>query len=237
MDLMAPYGTPVYAIQDGILEQVSSGGWTYQGTENRGLVIRHSSPTEGFFKAIYGHIELSTCVRCAPAHINQPVAKGQLLGYVGTHGGGNHLHFGIWVSQYAIYTDYGTGPVANFPQQYLWRDPVKFIETTCPTSAPQSCYNNADLALALHDMKTGMIGKYDVLLRPLGGDLRWVWYDQSQGYNHYKCWFFKTVNGVTTWREAVVAIHQTNKHSRWWSFFWNDGTWHQSDWNPVVDTL
>jgi murein DD-endopeptidase MepM/ murein hydrolase activator NlpD len=226
-DVMASQGSYVYAAADGIITNYSEGGW---GTGNVALVIRSNSPTHGWFKAVYGHISASTSMYDAGDVNRTQVYKGQYLGSVGDSGTSDHLHFGIWLGTGSPTTGLGKTAIANWPNRMGWVDPIEFIETTCPSGEAQSCFNGADSALALYDMKQTMIAKFDKALVPFPNDLRWGW-DDGQ-YNHYRSWFYKTVAGVTTWYEAEVAVHKTNKLVRWWGYFTVSGTW--SGWKQVV---
>lgn len=79
VDLRAPYGAPVYAIQDGIVKRAS----TFAGY-GRCVDIQHSSG----YSSRYAHLS-----RYA-VHYGSIVKKGQIIGYVGLSGvtTGPHLH-------------------------------------------------------------------------------------------------------------------------------------------------
>ena len=79
VDLRASYGTPVYAIQDGIVKRAS----TFSGY-GRCVDIQHS----GGYSSRYAHLS-----RYAVRY-GSLVKKGQIIGYVGTSGvaTGAHLH-------------------------------------------------------------------------------------------------------------------------------------------------
>ena len=79
VDLRASYGTPVYAIQDGIVKRAS----TFSGY-GRCVDIQHS----GGYSSRYAHLS-----RYAVRY-GSLVRKGQIIGYVGTSGvtTGAHLH-------------------------------------------------------------------------------------------------------------------------------------------------
>ncbi|MBX4204672.1 MAG: peptidoglycan DD-metalloendopeptidase family protein [Candidatus Doudnabacteria bacterium] len=231
-DVMAPYGTYVYAAADGYIDQVSLNGWDVSGsTVNIALVIRSTSPTAGSFKAVYGHIEKSTCMYCGSGQLNTQVYKGQYLGSVGTYGGAEHLHFGIWVGSGSPTTGLGRTAIANWPSRMGWVDPIQFIESTCPPGDTSKC-SDPDMPLSFYDMKQGLIAKFDKALVPYPNDLRWWWDDVAGNSIHYRSWFFKTVNGVTTWYEAEAAVDKTNKLIRWWGYYDVNGNW--SGWKQVV---
>ncbi|MDR2645721.1 MAG: M23 family metallopeptidase [Holosporaceae bacterium] len=79
VDLSAPYGTPVYAIFDGIVTRASP----YYGYGNC-VDVRHASG----YSSRYGHLS-RYAVRCGTR-----VKKNQLIGYIGASGTstGSHLH-------------------------------------------------------------------------------------------------------------------------------------------------
>jgi hypothetical protein len=241
MDVMAAYGSHVYAVADGYIDVVSPNGWTLGGTTNFGLIIRSTSPMAGEFRAVYGHIERSTSPYKETSSVGTFVQAGQYLGSVGSWSNGNHLHFGVWVGNGSIPINgtthgYGRIDIATYwpsnsywPPRLGWVDPIQFIEANCPPGAAQSCMNNSDMNMAFYEMKMGMIGKFDPALVPYPNDLRWVWHDQN--YNYYRSWFFKVVNGNYTWYEADAAVGKVNKSWRWWSYY-NNGV-HQG-WREAV---
>ncbi|MDR0753425.1 MAG: M23 family metallopeptidase [Holosporaceae bacterium] len=79
VDLSAPYGTPVYAVFDGVVTRASR----YHRYGNC-VDVRHASG----YSSRYGHLSRYT-VRCGAR-----VKKNQLIGYIGTSGTstGAHLH-------------------------------------------------------------------------------------------------------------------------------------------------
>jgi murein DD-endopeptidase MepM/ murein hydrolase activator NlpD len=87
MDMVEPFGSPVYAADDGIVALVgstSSGYGTY-------VVVAHS----GGLDTLYGH--LSTAL----VKVGQSVAQGQPVGMEGSTGNstGAHLHFELRINQ------------------------------------------------------------------------------------------------------------------------------------------
>ena len=86
MDIPAPAGTPIYAAADGVVS--TNNHWTY------GVSVKIShSPS---LATIYGHMTS----RAAGIADGVVVAKGQIIGYVGSTGNstGNHLHFEVDVN-------------------------------------------------------------------------------------------------------------------------------------------
>lgn len=86
MDIPAPAGTPIYAAADGVVS--TNNHWTY------GISVKIShSPS---LATIYGHMTS----RAAGIADGVMVAKGQVIGYVGSTGNstGNHLHFEVNVN-------------------------------------------------------------------------------------------------------------------------------------------
>lgn len=92
IDLFAPEGTPVRSTTAGLIARVGS---------NRlgGKVVWVIGP--GGQRHYYAHLS-----RFAAIHSGQPVAAGDLLGYVGTTGNARgtppHLHYGIYTLSGAI---------------------------------------------------------------------------------------------------------------------------------------
>lgn len=88
MDIMAPEGTPVLAIEDGKIEKLFE-------SKQGGLTIYQFDPT-GTYAYYYAHLQ-----RYADnLKEGQGVRKGQVIGYVGVTGNANpegpHLHFAIY---------------------------------------------------------------------------------------------------------------------------------------------
>ncbi|MBI4923652.1 MAG: M23 family metallopeptidase [Devosia nanyangense] len=87
VDLAAPYGTPIYAAGDGIVEKA---GWS--SGYGRFVSLKH---VNGYATG-YGHMSRIADTTKVGAKIRQ----GQIIGYVGSTGNstGNHLHFEIKVN-------------------------------------------------------------------------------------------------------------------------------------------
>jgi len=87
IDLVAPFGTPVFAADDGIVALVGSSSSGYGNY----VVIAHA----GGFDTLYGH--LSTAL----VKVGQSVTQGTVVGLEGSTGNstGPHLHFELRVSQ------------------------------------------------------------------------------------------------------------------------------------------
>ena len=87
VDFAAPYGTPVFAAGDGVLEKV---GWV--NGYGRYLLIRHNST----YKTAYAHLNgWASGIRRGAR-----VSQGQTIGYVGSTGRstGPHLHYEILIN-------------------------------------------------------------------------------------------------------------------------------------------
>ncbi|RMF22475.1 MAG: hypothetical protein D6760_07400 [Deltaproteobacteria bacterium] len=85
VDFAAPAGTPVHAIAAGT---VTVAGW--HGASGRMVKIRH----DDVYESAYAHLS-----RIAPGvRTGTPVAKGQVIGYVGSTGlaTGPHLHLALY---------------------------------------------------------------------------------------------------------------------------------------------
>ncbi|WP_460813036.1 M23 family metallopeptidase [Luteimonas pelagia] len=88
LDIMAPAGTPVFAVADGHVEKLFD-------SDNGGLTIYQFEPT-GRYAYYYAHLQ-----RYAPGlDEGDRVRRGQVIGYVGSTGNASpdapHLHFGIF---------------------------------------------------------------------------------------------------------------------------------------------
>ncbi|MEJ8548329.1 stalk domain-containing protein [Brevibacillus borstelensis] len=93
IDIMAPQGTPVYSVGDGVINRIgwnTYGGWRVNITDENGT-----------YRMYYAHLEAYP-----PAlQVGSTVRTGQLIGFVGTTGYGPpgtkgmfppHLHFGLY---------------------------------------------------------------------------------------------------------------------------------------------
>ena len=94
IDLRAAVGTPVYAAEDGTVDQVQAwDGRTKTGMQSYGnmLRIRHADYNDHTLQTRYGHLS-KICVR-----MGEHVEEGQLIGYSGATGNvqGAHLHFEV----------------------------------------------------------------------------------------------------------------------------------------------
>lgn len=89
------YGANIYATNNGTVERIRSDAW---GLGNH-VVINHNN---GYY-SVYGHMQ-----RFAEnLHVGQTVARGQLLGYIGSTGKstGAHLHFEVHKGCYTCRID------------------------------------------------------------------------------------------------------------------------------------
>ncbi len=87
LDILAPRGTPVLAVEDGRIVKLFTSG-------RGGLTIYQFDPTERF-NYYYAHLDRYA----ADLKEGQTIARGQVIGYVGTSGNAPpeapHLHFSI----------------------------------------------------------------------------------------------------------------------------------------------
>ncbi len=90
IDLVEPFGSPVYAADDGVVALVGSSSSGY----GRYVVIAHS----GGLDTLYGHLS-TTLVK-----VGQRVSQGQTVGLEGSTGNstGPHLHFELRIKQQPI---------------------------------------------------------------------------------------------------------------------------------------
>ena len=86
VDLVAPAGTPVYAVLDGIVEVVSNGGAGFSGY-GKVIVINHN----GKLWSLYSHNSKNL------VKVGQRVKKGEKIALVGRTGRAttNHVHFEV----------------------------------------------------------------------------------------------------------------------------------------------
>jgi murein DD-endopeptidase MepM/ murein hydrolase activator NlpD len=89
LDIMAPRGTPVRAVENGTITKL------FESRGGGGLTIYQFDPSESFCY-YYAHLD-----RYAPGiREGQPVHRGQVIGYVGSTGNASpeapHLHFTIF---------------------------------------------------------------------------------------------------------------------------------------------
>ncbi|HKB32269.1 MAG TPA: peptidoglycan DD-metalloendopeptidase family protein [Candidatus Dormibacteraeota bacterium] len=87
IDLVEPFGSPLYAADDGVVALIGSSSGGYGNY----IVIAHS----GGLDTLYGH--LSTAL----VKVGQPVAQGQPVGLEGSSGNstGPHVHFELRINQ------------------------------------------------------------------------------------------------------------------------------------------
>lgn len=142
VDMPASIGSPVYAIANGVVTDISRNGWGCDNypseTGNVALLIRHSTTT-GDVIGIYGHITTTLA-------IGATVVAGQQIGAVAEWCLGSHLHFGIYqVGGYqglpGPYANgivgcnsvgYGKVGICNWQNSYGQMDGLAFIRTNGP---------------------------------------------------------------------------------------------------------
>jgi murein DD-endopeptidase MepM/ murein hydrolase activator NlpD len=112
MDIMAPRGTPVVAVDAGTVSRLGKGG--------AGGITVYQLDQSGRFGFYYAHLDRLA----AGLAEGQVVRRGDVLGYVGTTGNAPatapHLHFAIFEVQDGR-TRWGGRPVNPYP---LWRRPA-----------------------------------------------------------------------------------------------------------------
>jgi peptidoglycan LD-endopeptidase LytH len=114
LDILAPRGTPVVAVDEGVVQKM------FHSVGRGGLTVYHFDP-EGTYCYYYAHFD-----RYADGlHEGQALRKGDVIGYVGTTGnappGTPHLHFAIF--KLGPEKQWWKGAALNpYP---IWREPVK----------------------------------------------------------------------------------------------------------------
>ena len=112
MDIMAPRGSPVIAVDAGTISQLGNGG--------AGGITVYEVDDGGRYAFYYAHLDRLA----AGLAEGQAVKRGDLLGYVGTTGNAPrnapHLHFAIYEITDAR-TRWGGRPINPFP---LWKRPA-----------------------------------------------------------------------------------------------------------------
>lgn len=108
VDLDAPEGTPVKAIGNGVVISCNQ----VRGYGNV-VMIRYNKT----YKTLYAHLEKFA----AHLHPNEPVKKGQIVGYVGSTGWstGPHLHYSLYKNGVPVNPLTATLPTGNgVPERY-----------------------------------------------------------------------------------------------------------------------
>ncbi len=90
-DIIAAYGSPIYAADSGTVIGIDYGGaWFYNGGYGNLVKIQHANGTVTY----YAH-----CSAIADIYVGQQVTAGQVIAYVGATGEAscNHLHFEVHI--------------------------------------------------------------------------------------------------------------------------------------------
>jgi hypothetical protein len=224
MDVMASHLTPVYAIADGTVMQISHNGWSNpdgSGTTNVAVVISHLTNSGLPVNVVYGHLEASSVTIAA----NLPVTAGQQIGWVGTWYNGDHLHFGVHLDNGPLPFNSANGVasqawgygmigidhwVGTWPDRMNWVDPVMFIESNCPQGV-SNC--PTDDLIAKSDMKERMTGMADSSLDTNDAYFSFLNSDTAFEYRHQ--WFFKWEGSNIHWFEVWHATYINDRNVRY----------------------
>lgn len=220
-DIMASYGQPVYPITGGTVTQLSYDGWTSGGTTNMAVIMVHTTSTGQRFRALYGHIQVSTLNQ--QVKVGAWIPAGTSIGKVGTWSSGNHLHFGINVLDVNLPLPYkgqdANTPLASvigygriginhwqgyWPDREGWVDPVFFLETNSPTAQLAT-----DDLVAKSDMKQYMVARVDSALVTDNANFGFLSRDQNFEYRYQ--WFYTLLNGQVHY---VLVNHATYLYNR-----------------------
>jgi len=90
LDFIPGYGSPVYAIMDGVVSQVDNGG-----EYGMHVIITHEIYEDLVYTTVYAHLQVSNVTN--RLQLDNNIVKGDLIGYVGNTGlsTGPHLHFEV----------------------------------------------------------------------------------------------------------------------------------------------
>jgi hypothetical protein len=122
VDMFAPVGTPVRAIADGLVYDISYGGW---GSGNVAIMVKHTLADGRWFIALYGHIRNTRGL-----HKGSHVQACTIIGVIGNYRYGSHLHFGVIRPNTAPHAPYGTSKRADHNH---FIDPLQFLRNSRPS--------------------------------------------------------------------------------------------------------
>lgn len=135
IDIIGELDGNVYSIADGTVDYVfTEDSWydKYGILRNRSVVIiKHTNSNNKDFFAIYGHV-------LAKDELESTVKAGEKIGVVKKSGSPCHLHFGINISSEFICDflagecGWGRVPVSADPSDYVWVDPIEYLNTHLP---------------------------------------------------------------------------------------------------------
>lgn len=111
-DLAAGMGTNIMAVNDGTVARVQIWNGSTESDQSWGnmAIINHGQTDGVSYYTLYAHMNSAPLVS-----VGDTVAKGQVIGYVGTSGesSGYHLHIEVWKGGYS--TAYRTNPANYIP--------------------------------------------------------------------------------------------------------------------------
>jgi murein DD-endopeptidase MepM/ murein hydrolase activator NlpD len=129
VDMLTALGDPVYAITNGEVWSITQNGW---GTDNVGIVIKHTLDTGAEFLALYAHVRSSV-------KVGERVSGGVKFATIGPWSNGNHLHFGIrptvntpLVTSTPSTIGWGLAGNSWWPSTNGFVDPVEWIKSRAP---------------------------------------------------------------------------------------------------------
>jgi len=139
-DIYAKYGSPVYAIADGVVYDISFNGWDVEGADpkkNAAVLIKHTLNDGTSFIAIYGHL-LKASLKVSETGENQSVKAGQIIGRIGDWGNADHLHFGIFIgAKVEDPTNYGRWPCSSKGTNGTV-DPIDWLDNKTPQNTTET---------------------------------------------------------------------------------------------------
>lgn len=172
-DIRASQGSSVYAVADGQVLQVSTGGW---GAGNVALVVRHSLMDGRQFTAVYGHVQTTLSV-------GSRVSSRQVIARIGPYSP-PHLHFGVHPGRGAPAAPLGRMTCSSWPNANGFVDPIGWITQQTPANgrdarAIDDTYARAERDGRFGSVVVGSFGK-DVNWSP-DWELRWLSFNFSGG--------------------------------------------------------
>ncbi len=134
--MFASVGTPVQAIADGVVYDISTGGW---GRGNVAIMVKHRLADGRWFIALYGHVRNSNGLRKGSR-----VQACTSIGVIGSYGCGSHVHFGVIAPGRLPHAPYGTSKRADHNN---FIDPLQFLRIGQPVGMAEAAAQSPVLSV------------------------------------------------------------------------------------------